>query len=473
MLHLLATLALGSTEDVVNLMRSGQEAAALSASRNLVVETPGDVEAHELLIDLLMNLGLGYQAEDAYGVFVEANDTAMGWYLHGRASVDAEDARAAYEKSLAADPAYARAHMGLASVDRSQGGLQRAEERYKEALELDPSLVEAWAGLAGLLVQQERIEDALALTKRATETVPADPEGWLAAATLDPDNAASWLEAGTKAVPNEPRLIHALATERINAGDVAGAEKLLSRALEIDSTQSQVRADLDVVREINAGRLDLSGHAELARARALSYSAPVAAQVSFDDLVARYPDCYLVHLGRAHLFAEQDLVPQAEIDLRRAQQLNPDSPDVLGALGMLALNENRFEEALPLLVQASAARPGDIELAVSVGLATLPIEGINAAVNHLARVAEQNPTEIAPVMAIVSILSQAGRPDAAYTVLDRALERYPHPTLLLAFAAAAKDLGRNEDAARTLRQLEAITGDAKFGLMADELSAQR
>lgn len=473
MLHLAFALALASTEDVINLMRSGQEAAALSASRELVVEQPSDVEAHELLIDLLMNLGLGYQAEDAYEAFVEANDTAMGWYLRGRALVDAEEARAAYEKSLAADPNYARAHMGLASVDRAQGGVTRAQERYEKALELDPTLTEAYAGLAGVLLQQGLEAEALALTKRATSTVPSDPEGWLALAALDPTNAPKHLAQGHKNVPKDPRLLHALATEKIQAGDVAGAAQLLEKALSIDPREPQIRADLDVVRELQAGTIDLAGHAELARARTLSYEAPVAAQVTFDDLVVRYPDCYLVHLGRAHLFAEQDLSPQAKKDLLVAAKLKPDSPDVVGALGMLSLNDGDFQTALPLLQKASAARPEDLELAVSVGLAMLPVEGINPAVNHLARVAEQNPTEIAPVMAIVSILSQANRPDAAYTVLDRALERYPHPTLLLSFAAAAKDLGRTKEAAATLRQLEAITGDAKFGAMADELSPKR
>ena len=473
MLHLLLSLALASTEDVVNLMRSGQSAAALTASRTQVVETPDDVEAHELLIDLLMNLGLGYQAEEAYIALVAANDTAMGWYLRGRASIDAQAARSAYEASLNSDPNYARAHMGLASVDRASGGIDRAETRYREALALDPSLVEAWAGLAGLLVQQERIDEALALTKEATKAVPHDPEAWLAGAALDPDNATAWLEAGVKAVPTEPRLLHALANEKINAGQIDQAAALLETALTIDPSQPQVRADRDVVREIQAGRIDLAGHAQLARARALSYSTPVAAQMAFDDLVATYPKCYLTHLGRAHLFAEQDLTPQAEIDLRVAQTLNPTSPDVLGALGMLAMNDGRVDEALPLLQAAAEARPQDIELAVSVGLAKVGAEGVNAGVNHLARVAEQNPTEIAPVMAIVSILSQANRPDAAYTVLDRALERYPHPTLLLAYAAAAKDLGRTKEAADTLRRLEVITGDSKFGVMADELSPRR
>ncbi|MCP4809357.1 MAG: tetratricopeptide repeat protein [Proteobacteria bacterium] len=462
--------ASASTDEVVSLLRQGQDAAALSASRQAVVATPGDVEAHELLIDLLVHLGLAYQAENAYRSFKKDNDTAMGWYLFGRSALQAEDAREAYTLSLAKDETYARGWMGLASIDRAQGGLSRSEERYRKALELDPGLSEAWAGLAGLLMQQKRYDEALEVTRRATEAVPKDPEGWLAGAALDEDNARSWLEEGVKNIPDEPRLLHAVATARIHDNELALAQQALAKAVEIDPGLQQARADLAVLKEIEAKRFDLAGHGMLARARQLSSEAPVAALDTFDLLVKSYPDCYLVWLGRGHLYAEQDLSVEAEADLKKALALSPKSSDVQGALGMMLLNEGSAKEALPLLAGASVARPEDVQLGVSVGLAKANVEGVNAGVTHLAQVAERHPNDTAPVMALVSVLVQAGRPDAAYTVLDRALERYPHPTLLLAFAAAAKDLGKNDKAAETLRELAFITGDAHYDAMADELS---
>lgn len=469
---LLLALLLGaqaSTDEVVSLLRQGQDAAALSASRQAVVESPEDVEAHELLIDLLVHLGLAYQAENAYRSLKSDNDTAMSWYLFGRAALEAEEAREAYTLCLAKDESYARGWMGLASIDRAQGGLARSEERYRKALELDPSLSEAWAGLAGLLVQQERMDEALEITRRATEQVPHDPEGWLAGASLDPDNARAWLEEGVKNVPDEPRLLHAVGTARVEDGEVAPALQAMEKAVAIDPGMAQARADVEVLREIAAGRFDLIGHGMLVRGRALSSEAPVAALDAFDQLVAAYPDCYLTWLGRGHLYAEQDLTFEAEGDLRKALELRPDSSDVQGALGMLLLNDGKGKEALPLLQQASGSRPEDVNLGVSVGLATVGVEGVNAGVQYLARVAEANPNDVAPVMALVSVLTQAGRTDAAYTVLDRALERYPHPTLLLAFAAAAKDLGRNDKAIEALREIALITGDPKYDAMADQL----
>ena len=51
------------------------------------------------------------------------------------------------------------------------------------------------------------------------------------------------------------------------------------------------------------------------------------------------------------------------------------------------------------------------------------------------------------------------------------MARTPHPTLLLTYAAAAKDLRHTDVAVATLRQLYDITGDPKFAQMADELSS--
>ena len=160
---------------------------------------------------------------------------------------------------------------------------------------------------------------------------------------------------------------------------------------------------------------------------------------------------------------------EAVTSLSKALELQPTSPDVQGALGMLLLNMGDAGGALPLLNSAYSARPWDVELGVSAGMAAANATGINTGVTALGAVADAHPTELAPVMALVTLLSQAGRPDMAYQVLSRAVSRYPHPTLILSKAAAAQDLGRKAEAAALLRELEELTGDSKYGSMAKEL----
>jgi len=468
---LLAPLFAG-TDEVMGHLRANRVEAALNEAKVTVETHPNDVEAHELLIDILMNLGIGHQAQFAYEQYATDNPrSAMAWYLLGRASVKAEDAEAAYRKSLEIDPSYARAYMGIASVQRSRGEDQDAEASYRTAVTLHPDLPEAWSALGAILIQQQRWEDAREITQQAMKASADDPEAYLAAAALDSERAEEYLRAGTRSVSNEPRLWEALARLQINENDLVGARASLSQALLLNPESAQARVDWAVLVELDKGTLDLLGQGRLARARDLSRETPVAAEAEFEQLIIDYPQCYLVHLFRGHFYAEQDLFSEAARDLKKAHELAPTSPDAQGALGLLYLKDNEAALAMPLLDDAHKARPNDVELAISTCMAHAGVEGVSVGVACLGEVADAHPTDIRPVMAMVTILQQTGQEEAAYTVLRRAVARTPHPTLLLTYAAAAKDQGDTAIAAQTLRELARITGEPKYASMADRLDS--
>ena len=130
-----------------------QVAPALEEARRTVAATPNDVEANELLIDILAGVGLGYTAEQAYKARAEEYPKdPLAWYLYGRAAVHLEDSQAAYEKALSLNPRNARAVMGMAALERATGDLERAERDYKRALQMDSTLDEAWSAAAGVAV---------------------------------------------------------------------------------------------------------------------------------------------------------------------------------------------------------------------------------------------------------------------------------------------------------------------------------
>ena len=459
------------TSEVMTHLRADRVEEALSEAKRSIEVTPYDVAAHELLIDILMNLGIGHQAQYAYEQYTLDNpDSAMAWYLLGRASVTSDGAEQAYRKALDLDPAYARAYMGVAAVLRAKGETGAAEAHYRTALSLDPNLPEAWSGLGAMLIHQDRWEEALKVTKDAMASAPGDPEAYLAAAALEPDMAMDHLRLGTRAVPDEPRLWEALAREQINESNLKGARASLSQALLLNPESAQARVDWAILVELDKGTLDVLGQSRLARARDLSRDAPVAAEAEFEALVRDYPDCYLIYLGRGHFYAEQDLFIEAAADLNKAHELAPDSPDTQGALGLLLMKDNQYAAAMPLLDNARKARPNDVELATSACLTHVAVDGVPTGVACLSEVADAHPNDIRPVMAIVTVLEQSDQSLAAYTVLERAVARTPHPTLLLTYAAAAKDNGDNEIAVKTLRELYDITGDPRYAQMADELN---
>jgi Flp pilus assembly protein TadD len=72
-------------------------------------------------------------------------------------------------------------------------------------------------------------------------------------------------------------------------------------------------------------------------------------------------------------------------------------------------------------------------------------------------------------MALATLLSQNGDAPSAYTILQRAVDQYPSPDLLLALAGAAKDIGKYAEAAEALRRLTVLTGDPSWARAAETL----
>jgi serine/threonine protein kinase/tetratricopeptide (TPR) repeat protein len=86
-----------------------------------------------------------------------------------------------FERAVALDPAYARAHLELGSAYSSKadylgtpGLLERALASFGRALELQPRLVRAWREMGGVLVSTGRQDEGMAAIQRALELDPQD-----------------------------------------------------------------------------------------------------------------------------------------------------------------------------------------------------------------------------------------------------------------------------------------------------------
>lgn len=472
LLVLLLRLALAGADEAVHLLRLERVSEAMAEAQRAVRADPGDVASHELIIDILYNFGLAGEAQAMYRAHLQGRERdPAAWALLGRASMSPEDSERAYDQALQLDGRYARAWMGLGAVARGQGQLAEAEKHYRMALSLDPTLSEAWSGLFATVYAESGPGPAWIVCEQAMKAVPEDPEAWLAAAAMRPEKAIEYLTEGARRVPDEPRLHAALGGALLAAGQVAEARASYERVLTLTPGAPQAQLDLELVRQLERGTIDLRGQAELARARGLAEEAPLAARDALDQLVAQYPSCYLVFLARGHLLTQQKQLGPAESDLRRALLLAPDSPDAQAALGLLLLSRNQPKEARVLLESAWARRPWDASLGIAVGMARLGTEGPALALRTLADVADRFPMDPRPVMAMVSVYTQIGDTAGAYAVLQEACSRRPDPGLLLALAAAAKDLGRTEEAAQALLQVERVTGDPRYGRLAAEARA--
>jgi len=459
-----------SAKEANALLHGGDVDGALGAARAAVQLDPTDTESHALLIDILMNQGLGATAQQVYGEFAEKNPTsARAWTLLGRASTSAVAATEAYQKALNIDPHYARAWCGMGDIYRATGGSDNAVIAYEKAIELNASLGEAYTGLGALYLKNGNNEKALSVVRQAMVHVPTDSEAYLAAAGLNPEQAMTYLEKGATNAGHDPRIHAALGHGLLLRGQTARARKSLKKALAIQPYFAQAASDLQVLEAIDSGVLDLHGWEKLNRAKTYLGSANEKAIALVKQLNQRFPKSHLVKLTLAHALVAANQLDAAQSRLEEALLLAPKDADVHATLGLLLQTRERHQEALPHLETAALARPNDPSLQIAFGVSATNVRGPRSGAQILANAAERFPSDPRPAMALSQLLTQNGDAQSAYTVLERAVTQYPSPDLLLALAGAAKAIGKNKEAASALHQLGKITGDPSWKIAAESL----
>jgi Flp pilus assembly protein TadD len=298
---------------------------------------------------------------------------------------------------------------------------------------------------------------------------PADPEAYLAAAGLVPEQALNYLEKGAIAASQDPRIHAALGHERMLRGETSKAREALKNALEIQPYFAQAAADYQVLDSIDKGVLDLQGWEKLNRAQAMLGTASEAALALNKQLNTTYPRSHLVKLSLAHALIVANQLDAAQVQLEEALVLSPKDTDAHATLGLLLQARQHHTEALPHLETAALARPNDPSLQIAFGVSATNVRGPNSGAQILAAAAERIPSDPRPAMALAQLLTQNGDAPSAYIVLERAVNQYPSPDLLLALAGAAKAIGKNKEAAAALKQLTELTGDPSWHRAAEDL----
>ena len=206
---------------------------------------------------------------------------------------------------------------------------------------------------------------------------------------------------------------------------------------------------------------------------AMGQEMPVAALDSLEQLASQSPGCSVVQAGLGLQRFQQGDAVGAEAALRKglaAAGADPEAASwIQGSLGILLTSQRRHAEGLPLLDAACAVRTQDVDLAVAAGVARAHVEGPSAGAKALDQTARQFPADPRPVMALATLLASNGDLRAAYIVLERANKTMEDPSLLLALAGSAKDVGEIEAAASALKLLSQMTGDPTWQRAADRL----
>jgi tetratricopeptide (TPR) repeat protein len=195
-----------------------------------------------------------------------------------------------YEGAVASDPKWARARVNLIAIycrDRqwakaeehfkamsdlglrvaegyynfavclaAQGETARAASEFHTAVEINPQYPQAWMALGQLVERDGRLDEAEASYRKAAEQAPDDPTAQFNLARMllarhESQQAIAVLERiASRDDPNRARVLFALATAHVQAGDLAAARRFAVEARDVARSSGQVDLAAAIERDL-------------------------------------------------------------------------------------------------------------------------------------------------------------------------------------------------------------------------------
>ena len=293
----------------------------------------------------------------------------LGFVYHGMGR--GADSIAAYRKSVAAKPDLFESNLNL-GLALAASGQPEAEQYLRAATKLKPasgsalSSKQAWMSLGNLLATSQP-EEAAAAFEQAAILDPKDPEPHLLAGSLlekqqHASDAEKAYQRALAVAPESPDTLAALTNFYMGQHRFAEAESLLRRLLIQHPNDATAHLQLgrmlaisgqneEAAAELEAGlKLDpADGKAERDLADLYADSGKYEqAQKLYRALLDSYPKDASLHYGVGRMLLKQKQYLQAEQELLRTVQLQPDLGTAYGDLAVAA-NENKD---YPLAIKA-------------------------------------------------------------------------------------------------------------------------
>jgi putative PEP-CTERM system TPR-repeat lipoprotein len=244
---------------------------------------------------------------------------------------DGQAARQAFEQALRFDPRFFPATASLAGLDREENRIDAARARLQAAVQHDPKNAQARLALADLLKRSGApAAEAQAVLKAAVAALPAHPAARLrliedALAAQNARGALQLAQEATTAVPNDPELLDALGRAQAAVGE----------PLQAVATFNQV-ASLDVQSGMPHFRV-----AEIHRAMGNQS----AAELQFKRALEVQPDLTLAQAPLLDLLLPSGREAEAMALARRLQQRRPLAAAGYLFEGMILTRRQAHEQA--------------------------------------------------------------------------------------------------------------------------------
>lgn len=365
--------------DIIDAMRRGDLAAALSAARDTLAAEPDNAAAHHLL-----------------GVCLQQKGDLAG-------------ARAPMERALALAPDVAAHHFSLGTLALAEGNPAAGIGHLQDALGLDPNQIGAYVLLAHLALGRGDTAEAARQLRLAQRVNAEHPqvrviEGYVAQAQGDGDRAIKCFTAAAEADPNLAAAQLALGQAYLARGMWPFAEQALANALRLDDSRaaSTLRALVEARRRQGKAEETLE---------------------ALDQLIEKVPADPMARVLRSEIRQEAGRRAEALDDLRVVLDRQPALAPVLAQATALLVQEGQAEEARTR-VEAALAQATDQDDLWKVRLNLSGMLGEEAR-PVLARWQEAMPGSAACLEMLCGFHEAQGEMDQAEAFADQALAINP------------------------------------------------
>ncbi len=195
------------------------------------------------------------------------------------------------------------------------------------------------------------------------------------------EQAKSKINRLVKVKPNDPLVLRVLGQIALTENDYSKALKYLERSFnqenntytglyiattyklleEKNKAVSFLEHELEKTPENNTYRRFLSElYIETSPAKALKY---------FTEFVKKNDDDYIAQNNLAWVLLEKGELEQAYLHALKAKGIKPKNPKILDTLGLILIQQNKFKEAIEVLIQANELTNKDIEILIHLAQA--------------------------------------------------------------------------------------------------------
>jgi Flp pilus assembly protein TadD len=252
-----------STAVLADLVTLGDASDATALQRvQAHVDAHPDVGAARLLLGYL-TIGNGdvdrgiaileQTAQQDHGRHVVDHLLGAAYAIRGRLP----DARARFERVIAADPTVVEAYMLLGVIAEAEGQPAQAVKRYRQALDLDSKFAPAANNLAWNYAERDNdLDTALELARDARANMSDDPYvadtlGWITYRRRLYATAIPYLRESATAMPANPEVRYHLGMAYLRSGKLVRARAELRAALESNAFPS-IEAARQALKEIES-----------------------------------------------------------------------------------------------------------------------------------------------------------------------------------------------------------------------------